>query len=1470
MSKINSIRIVNLNYNNNSIRIEDETFHLGGDSTLFSLRNGGGKSVLVQILTAPFVHKRYRDTKDRPFASYFTSGKPSFILVEWGLDGGAGYVMTGMMIRKRQESEEEHPEELEILQFFHEYKEANPYDVRNFPLLEEVIKEEEVIGKKLLGFYQTKQIFDTLKKDRNYRFDYYDMASASQSRQYFERLREFRIYYKEWETIIKKVNLKESGLSELFTEARDEGGLTEKWFLDAVENKLNREDNKIKEFGKIVYKYIRQYKENKTKILQKENILTFKEDTQNILLHAEEFLKVLTDKNVLASKIVGLINGLKNLKVSSQGELSHLVEKRNQLEEALNEILREELSYLIYQLEDEKGDWESKREALNKELLQLQVDKSSLQRQKHILEIARVYKEFTELHREVTEYENALELAKLKNQDLEPERNNLGYNLRCHYEEQELSKKNRLDELKQLIRNKEAQIELEKTKIEEKEQKYREAITKQGSLKAKIDGYMETEKTFNTRYGQNLSRNILGNYEENYLKELFVSYQQLYFKKSQAELQLIKEREEQEEIIYTLSRSLEDLQKELGSQGALLSTLDKERKEYEEAIKVRKEILKHIYFTEDKLFNTEEILRSFTEKITERKEAARAFERELDKCKEEYKKLESGRILELPKDLEETLRDLEIHYVMGMEWLKKNNRTTEENQKLVGSNPFIPYSIIMSDSELSKLKSKELGIYTSFPIPIVNRTDLEKVTEDLNSMIIAGEQVNFLILFNQKLLEEEELKKLLQLKQVEIKKTEEVLAVRYEECRFYEEKKSCIEYQKLSEKDYKSSCHKLDAAKERTQVLERELVSTRQEKETKEARQKKILEELSTLGLEIKDAKEKEISFRALQEKYSLYQEQRKQSESLVKTIAGITKDIADSKKQAEEWDNQNRDAQKESYEVSNDLKLTQSRLLLYSTYLEGEKLSQPAEELEIRYEVITKKLTQEQQTLEQQLDKLRGKQKEREDELHHKEKYYHLQLADYKDITYDRNQEEAIEKEIAEKEAVEKEKNNQSVEIFAKIAVCDSKITDKKKELYRRFQKQEVLPRDKIINLDFAARLREESAGKDSVVREIEFFQKKIDLYEDNLSNLAEFYDLEGAIIEIEGLKDLEKEELTRFRGSLLRDYRQVEGKRNDAKLELSEALHQTISKEDFSEDIFKRPLETLYQLISDPAALKEQLLLTLSSYESLLKKLEIDISLVDREKDKVIELLLEYTEEIHKNLGKIDKNSAIKIRDKSVKMLRIKLPDWEENFILYRARMKDFVDHLTGRGLELLEKNENMEEMIGSQLTTRNLYDTVAGIRNVEIKLYKIEELREYQISWTEVAKNSGGEGFLSAFVILSSLLSFMRREDTDIFSEYEEGKVLIMDNPFAQTNAAHLLKPLMDIAKKSNTQLICLSGLGGDSIYNRFDNIYVLNLITSNYKRGMQYLKGEHAKGEEELQRMISAHIKTENMEQIELLF
>ena len=58
----------------------------------------------------------------------------------------------------------------------------------------------------------------------------------------------------------------------------------------------------------------------------------------------------------------------------------------------------------------------------------------------------------------------------------------------------------------------------------------------------------------------------------------------------------------------------------------------------------------------------------------------------------EYLSLTSGKILELPEELEKELDDLGIHTVYGMEWLKKNGYSQKKNQMLVRKNPFLPYA----------------------------------------------------------------------------------------------------------------------------------------------------------------------------------------------------------------------------------------------------------------------------------------------------------------------------------------------------------------------------------------------------------------------------------------------------------------------------------------------------------------------------------------------------------------------------------------------------------------------------------------------------------------------------------------------------------------------------------------------------------------------------------------------------------
>lgn len=472
-------------------------------------------------------------------------------------------------------------------------------------------------------------------------------------------------------------------------------------------------------------------------------------------------------------------------------------------------------------------------------------------------------------------------------------------------------------------------------------------------------------------------------------------------------------------------------------------------------------------------------------------------------------------------------------------------------------------------------------------------------------------------------------------------------------------------------------------------------------------------------------------------------------------------------------------------------------------------------------------------------------------------------------DVIYDRKEESHQEVILEDFQRKIQTKDMQWNDADKKAAVAQSKSNDLQKRIHSVCGEEKPLSRNEIQGQDFEARRNQLLYQKKEEKKHADFLAKKVRSYEENLTALSEYNELIPVEMEErDPVSDtLTSEELRNLKGILIRDYNQKIRETRQKKEQIVQLLNRVIRMESFQDDFYRKPLEQMLELVDDAQRVLMQLKTTVQSFDSLMQKLEVDISVVEREKERIVELMEDYIQEIHNNLGKIDHNSTITIRDRNIKMLKIQLPDWEENVGLYHLRLEDFIDKITKEGVELFEKNENAQEFFGSSVTTRNLYDQVVGIGNVQIHLYKIEAQREYPITWKEVSRNSGGEGFLSAFVILSSLLYYMRRDDTDIFADKNEGKVLIMDNPFAQTNASHLLIPLMDMAKKTNTQLICLTGLGGDSIYNRFDNIYVLNLITASLRKGLQYLKAEHKRGKEP-DELITARIEVG--EQIEMLF
>ena len=215
------------------------------------------------------------------------------------------------------------------------------------------------------------------------------MNNSAQSRQYFDKLMEYQINYKEWETIIKKVNLKESGLSDLFADCKDERGLVEKWFLYAVESKLNKDKNRMKEFQSIIEKYVGQYKDNQSKILRRDNIRRFKEEAVKIQDRASVYSEAGFRQTEQENQIAHFIQKLNRLQEQTQEEYRTVQEKLEEIHRQTARVEYEKLSSEIHGLEDKQSFHISNRDMIEMERENLELEAEKLEKRLRLLACAK-------------------------------------------------------------------------------------------------------------------------------------------------------------------------------------------------------------------------------------------------------------------------------------------------------------------------------------------------------------------------------------------------------------------------------------------------------------------------------------------------------------------------------------------------------------------------------------------------------------------------------------------------------------------------------------------------------------------------------------------------------------------------------------------------------------------------------------------------------------------------------------------------------------------------------------------------------------------------------------------------------------------------------------------------------------------------------------------------------------------------
>ena len=1465
MSRINSLRIINLNYNNNTMRIDDEIFDLGGESTLFSLRNGGGKSVLVQMMIAPFVRKRYRDAKDRKFESYFTKTSPTYILTEWILDDDKTNVLIGMMVRKKSYSgeDDETDDEIDVVNFIHEYQGESKYSIRNIPFVE--IKDK---NKSIKSFGNSKKLFEKLKKDKNVNFSYYDMNAYNQSRNYFETLKQYKINHKEWESIIKEINKKESGLSDLFSDAKTVSGLVEKWFLKVVEDKLNEKDGKSKvdNLQDIIKKYVYQYKENRYKLSQKQSIEKFREETQGILELAKSFRDIKDNTYEIENKLASLIVYIEGLLKGEESKIEILDEKIDDLASEIEDIEYEKLSFEIYKKKDELSKIESKEQEINESIKTIEDDIEKSTREKNIQACAEKREDYQKASQKTQEIEIKLKMKQEEDKNLAPKRENVGFSLKNYY----LKK---AEELNQKLN--ENDVELSKTKksisdvnadIDAAEKDLQKIMQNIGENESKKNMFDLDEAQFNKKYKKEFKRNIIGFYEENFVNEQNSKYDSDIDALSKKIEKSIYEKNDTDKKIKKCDREKDELIKKSSDLENTKSNLEVKLSDMEKIIAKRKDILKYIDSGEDYLFDGIYIASKLKNKIDLFEQSIEKISLKRNKKEQELKKITSGEMVELSDDIKDVFKKKDVHVGYGMQWLKKNNLSEEENLKIIKNNPLLPYSIILNRENLDKLKEEKMDIFTSYPIPIALRESLEEVVGDRENEILIVNNTAFLVSFNENLLDEQKLRDMILKLELDIEKLNQDIQNTREDKKKYEGFSYYILENSVTKKDYEALQKDIENIKAELKENGEALIELKDLAKYLSKKQGELQKSISNLNIEQNTLKNEWEDFKDFSKKYEDYV-------LAVETLDELTikKEEKNSYKEAKikEKNELNQKSEllgKEKRDTLDSLKDTKDKNIKYEKYTKGEIIHKDVEDLEAEYETLTKEISETLKELEEKYDKVNKELSEKQNRLIDLQKHYNVVDKDLENVIFNGQTYFLLDKKIKELNEEKKIKTGETYKIAEKKGNVKNNLEILNKTLKEKFLKEEPKPKDLVKDRDFDALIFERKNQTKKLEATKSKSKSNIDKLDRELGNLSEFRDVEcKKVLSF----NLQIPDIKNYIAELKRDYKNSKDEEYTSHSNLNLEIDTVLMIDEFKDDdFFRRPLETLKRISLNPRDVISSLNQTINTHRTTLEKLSADISIITKEKEKVVDLIYDYILEVHINIGKIDQNSTVNINSVPRKMLNIQTTNWDENKEMYRLKTKNLLEALTESCLNKLDKNENIEETISSSITTKNLYNEVVSIGSVDVKLYKIEENRQRIISWEQVCTNSGGEGFLSAFVVLSSLLTYMRNDEVYKFSQ--DSKVLIMDNPFAQTSAEHLLKPLMEIAKKSNTQLICLSGLKGESIYNRFDNIYVLDLVNSRLKNNVSLLKGNHYKGEEMVKEIVSSRfeIKKEEIDQISL--
>lgn len=1405
MPAIRKIRIVNFRFNDGAKLIPDEIFCTENAEgkpidTLLNLDNGGGKSVLVQLMLQPVCPKA--KVQNRNISDYFQKGTDhAFVLIEWALDNSKNSLLTGIALAASTNADDEtESKTIRYYTFLHDYtRTGDKLDIINLPLTERT------------GSHIRALSFEDMRKFlQSRKVEYFPSDSL---RRYQDRLASYGILHTEWENILVRINSVEGGITKFFEEYKTADRLLDRFIIPGV---MPDDKDSSEAMEEMFLNYAKSYAGQEENLRLQSLIIKFTDKLQEMLPYMRSMWEAEDGRIQAIRNLADHLCTLEHNIRRNTDEKERLEAETHALKEKLHHIQTEKASEAYYLAKDnyDKADEQLAAASQKKEAAKIRRD--DFARQVNVLNAAKEYSDLTA--QQVQEKALYVQLRELEQGSMDAHMLSLRYSLYLAASELKKQADEEFQREEELICRYNNVLKTIMQTISELKQKLSDETENRNKATGRKELLLEQIDEGLNGLGVLITVMLDGRYSAEDISNIRTDYSN---KMSEA-VNALKACENEEQ---QLDRELKDQDKKrtelIRQQAELNIELQKIKNslnQYREAYKGVMKVMEHLSLPAESLFSDEPLF-CLDRETGQLQEQLKKEERSAELFSEQLKCIDNGQ-LHLSKTAVSFLQETGVSFQTGEYYLLKQSVGIRE--KILAVNPIAAYAIIVdSEREQKKLLDRTSDTWLSSVVPVYTLSEFADMAEEN-----WNEKMQFLSAYEKEYFSDttaysERIHKEYENSQTKIQDIKH----RLDE---WEAERNVLVQFSYSADDEQQMLDKIDFYNENLTGLKNK--SADLDNRYNEIQSRKT--DLKTLH----DEQQKKLH--TIEQNSSSFEDicvSIEQYENLCRSIAGYEtscKQLSDSIEQKQAENNQTAEL---IHGSKTKIQALEEHLDKYQKLIEELKDSPEAELLSDEYSTMLEEYrlfqrqrSSDKQSLQEQIEDVQKAIRKIKSSLER----FGLEPEEYEKTIYSDAAYRYAEKQYRQAKEEEDLDAGAYEKAISEFATAETRLEQAKGHL--RELNTGLLERSEV-GSDFERRIKECKNALMSVEEDHHNCQKLLDELNGKQKYAANFAGrfkekmvgympkiLEN-IADTDTIRDeIEKriDELRRSEEAAKKYHRdELEPFRNEHSIFIGtlDGIGAVIGNTQISGDKYF----TLYERTEDD----------IRRYRTRIGQLAVVLKDVEDSRKQLVEHCRQRVGRLYENLTMLSKKSGIQIGSTQKKMIRVELPEIDETSELLAERIGQYIKEQVKK---YLSEQEISSQNRRNHLEIRRLLNCYIGKETIPVKVFKIDKNMQNSSyrSWEDALKaNSGGEQFVVLFSLVAAVMNYTRGMTNSL--NYSSG-VLILDNPFGPISSPHLLEPMFRIAHHFHIQLICLTHLGTAAVTSCFDMVYQLrfrNLPLSN---------------------------------------